>query len=212
MYDPEGTNEVSFLDIKRLFTEPPKLLQYSNIQMTNESVKMITPYKIADLITFQLNKLFVKRYKRNISKLVDATASVGGNTISFARHFNQVIAIEIKEKTFQMLNDNLQIYALSNVITKNIDFIDYIDHIPIDTDVVFIDPPWFTESLVGSWYNKKINNNLSLSGISIETIKNKLLDRYNVFVVIKAPKYFKPESEPTYKFLYKKMDILVYTA
>ena len=108
------------------------------------------------------------------SIITDATAGVGGDTISFALNFKFVYAIEMDKERSEFLNNNVNIYDLKNVKIYNDDCTKIINHIQ-DHDVVFIDPPWEPDD---ESYKKHTNLRLPLGNSfdSIETYCNKLMD------------------------------------
>jgi tRNA/tmRNA/rRNA uracil-C5-methylase (TrmA/RlmC/RlmD family) len=55
-------------------------------------------------------------YNRFPKYIIDATANVGGNTLSFALHFNEVLSFEIKKETCKMLQSNVNFYNLNNAV------------------------------------------------------------------------------------------------
>ena len=143
--------------------------------------------------------------------LVDATANVGGNCISFAKDIASVIAYEIKEKTCSVLKHNLSVYNLTNVKVKCTDFNYSILHDKdiATADIIFIDPPWYIED--------KKNVNLTLDYkirkypiIIEETILNIFLVNPTAIIAIKLPKGKKLQFVENSVIGFKKMDILVY--
>ena len=125
--------------------------------------------------------------------IVDATAGIGGDTLSFAMNYsiNKVIAYEISKDTYNMLRNNIELYRLNNrIITKNKRF-DY--DIP-NNSLVIIDPP-FESSYKQSQFLKDtdINKNftLSIDNIPIYAVAQKCLDRGARCVLITCPKTFR---------------------
>jgi len=107
------------------------------------------------------------------SKVVDANACVGGNTVSFAKFFDRVVGIEMSEERARMLDNNVRLcgedikrsgrpYANVQVVTGNC-----LAVVPsiIDADVVFYDPPWG-----GVKYGEKELIPLSLSNVPMSKI------------------------------------------
>tara|TARA_Y100000590_G_C15615380_1_gene975517 strand:+ start:429 stop:1109 length:681 start_codon:yes stop_codon:yes gene_type:complete len=170
---------------KVLYLFPPLLdKNYNKLMINNEGVYSITPFKCADIIS----KIIKKKFKTDKITIIDSTANVGGNTISFLKYFNKVISIEKNYKNFLMLQNNIKVYKLQNkVILFNGDCLDLIPkiHKKNKIDVVFIDPPWGGKS-----YKKYKLLNLYLSNINIIEIVKKLLYNYTKTVVIKIPYNF----------------------
>ena len=119
--------------------------------------------------------------------LTDATANIGGNTISFYLNgINQVNAVEIDPLTCEILKHNLHIYELP---TQNIYCQSYVDiYMLLDQDIVFLDPPWG-----GPDYKKSNNIDLYLdqsdgSSKNIIEICAELMEQKKVtLIVLKLP-------------------------
>lgn len=84
--------------------------------------------------------------------IIDGTACVGGDTISFAldRQIEHVIAIEISTARYECLLNNLALYPhliASKVFAVNQNFLIWLDEmksqlIENGASAVFLDPPW----------------------------------------------------------------------
>jgi hypothetical protein len=91
--------------------------------------------------------------------ITDGTACVGGNTLSFARYFDKVNAVEIDDTRFQMLLRNVALVSASwaakilqdcDAVEKNYgeitvmrgDLTKSFASPLLKQDVFFIDPPW----------------------------------------------------------------------
>ena len=86
------------------------------------------------------SKIILQIINNNDIIITDATAGVGGNSISFADNFKLVNSIELDPNRFEYLKNNLSIYKLKNIKLYNSDFLQIISL--LKQDVVFIDPPW----------------------------------------------------------------------
>lgn len=194
------------LDIKikkRLFPFLKDKNKIKNLQIDKDSIHYISLREDAETITEIIKKSFRLKENEKFTDLyiTDATAGVGGNTLSFGKNFKYVNSIEIHKKRYKFLENNIKIYEFDNINTYNENCIDIIDL--LYQDIIFIDPPWG-----GKDYKKKKNLRLSISEISIEQlcldiVKNKL----SRMIVLKLPlnydiNYFK-------KVLYK-YDIDIY--
>ena len=143
--------------------------------------------------------------------ITDATAGIGGNTISFMSNYGKVNAVEINETRFNYLKNNVNLYFTRDNL--NVEFFnqDYLEiYKKLEQDIIFFDPPWG-----GKDYKSNDNINLFLSNNNIISICNDLKD-YTNLIVIKVPKNFnikKFTSDVNYKFLHihklNKMYILV---
>jgi 16S rRNA G966 N2-methylase RsmD len=208
----EEFDYVSYNDIKRLL---PDAKYYngngnwvSEVQLTNEGLSSITPFKIARNISLKFKRI-LNDNKRSSTCIVDTSANVGGNTISFSQYFDKVICYEIKTKTYNVLRKNLDVYGITNVQTVNADFIKNIKNISKNVNMVFIDPPWYL--------NGRPNRYLSLSDcykpylFPITEVICRLWDHSpKIIIAIKVPKNYKIPINESTCIPYKKMDILIF--
>ncbi len=132
------------------------------IKMTSDSLYSVSMPNIADEISKIINSAIP-----NIKIIIDATANIGGNTLSFSSYFNHVIAIEINKKTFDILKNNIKTYGRKNIEVINDDFLNLIP--ALNSDVIFMDPPW-----TGTFYKMNDKMDLYLSGKNIIDIIPKL--------------------------------------
>jgi hypothetical protein len=73
--------------------------------------------------------------------VTDATACVGGNTLSFARHFAHVNAVELSAQRARMLAHNAAVCGVGAKVSVH--HADYLQAMgALRQDVVFFDPPW----------------------------------------------------------------------
>ena len=112
----------------------------TNLKYDSEGLWSITHPHSADLISSKI-KLFEKT-GINIDIIYDSTAGIGGNTLSFAKYFKQVISVENDENRFLLLKNNIQNYTYNNIELYNNDSIKLISTLKTRIDAVFIDPPW----------------------------------------------------------------------
>lgn len=167
--------------------------------------------QISNMIITHLKKINIDT--SNIT-ITDATAGVGGNTISFGMKFKHVYAVEIDTLRSSYLKNNIDIYNLKNIDIINDDYTKMYNK--YCQNVVFIDPPWG-----GKDYKSHKNLRLELSDIPIETICNNLLNpnimkKLPELIVLKLPNnydivYFYKEltCKKIYFYDLKKMFILV---
>ena len=121
----------------------------------------------------------IKSYLGKNITITDGTANNGGNTIAFSHMFKKVNSIEIDEKEYQILQNNIKEYKLKNVTTYNDDFVDKIN--TLKQDVIFLDPPWG-----GRNYKSKRNLKLFLGRKSLLHVTNDLIDKCEM-IVCKVP-------------------------
>ena len=157
----------------------PNLLKY--IKMDKISLYSTTDYKTSEIITNIVKNLPNIKYN---SKIVDGTACIGGNSISFAKYFNCVYSVEIDENRSQLLINNINVYNLNNHITVINNDITVIYKDINDVDVYFLDPPWG-----GINYNNQTNIELYLSNIHLAKFCQ-MLRNYTKYIVIKVPLNF----------------------
>ena len=128
----------------------------------------------------------LKLYLGDLSELTitDATACIGGDTISFANNFEKVNSFEIDKDNYEMLENNVTVYGLTDKVSLYME--DYtIRYTKITQDVVYIDPPWG-----GSGYKaKKKIPDLPLNKIPLVTILKELAKKTKL-IMLKLPQNF----------------------
>lgn len=173
--------------IERLFPDVAEKNLFFKLKIDHESIMYITIPADADMIN-QLISNHVVGNGMNMMDLVitDATAGVGGDTISFAKLFKEVISIELDKERYNYLSNNVSVYKFDNVILFNDDALKIIPHIE-NQDIIFIDPPW------GGKDYKKINNlRLYINDVELEDCCLSFLDKNKMkcvpsFIVLKLP-------------------------
>jgi 16S rRNA G966 N2-methylase RsmD len=212
----ENTNKVNQFIIKRLFNPYKKYNKinpwWKNILITNESVSSVTPVNTANIITTFIINNYKNYFGYTPSYIIDATANVGGNTISFGQYFKKVSSFEIKQKTYQMLKNNIKLYNFKNIDVINDDFNKYL-YYPLNNmlktaDIIFIDPPWFINGKEN--IDLICNYKLNTFNITIVDIILRLLNIGPKMIVIKTPKNYKCKLYETIRLQLNKMDILIY--
>lgn len=199
--------------IYHMFPYLPRKDDYEGLKIDFESATYISTkdvaYQITKIILFHLDKLSIEPAN---AVIVDATAGVGGNTLSFSTSFREVIAIELDHLRYEYLRNNIEVYRIRNIQTIQGDCLEYISK--INSHVVFFDPPWG-----GKGYKLKDTIDLFLSDTSMSDIMEQLLtekDSSPELIVIKVPKnfnlegfYFKLKSKHMFLYNLNKMDIIV---
>lgn len=192
-FDNNPNNESDESNIKTVLSLFPYLSDKSvavNLKIDNESIHYISlreyAEKISEIIAKHLKMINIKPMDAVIT---DATAGVGGNTLSFAKIFKHVHAIEIDKLRCDYLQNNVNVYKFSNVDVLQNDCTLLLNKID-DHDVIFIDPPWG-----GKNYKDHKNLKLSLSNISIELLCNLLMKKEIMvkipeLIVLKLPKNY----------------------
>ena len=147
--------------IKKYF-KSEKGVDLSKIKMTSDSLYSVSMPNIAD----EMSKI-IKNAMPSAKIIIDGTANVGGNTLSFSSYFDHVISVEINKKTFDVLQNNVKTYNRKNVELINDDFLNIVD--ALSADVIFMDPPW-----TGTFYKMYDKMDLYLSEINIIDLIPKL--------------------------------------
>lgn len=148
----------------------------NKLKMVKESIFSVTHYGDADRIT---DDIYAEMPNATIT---DATANVGGNTISFAKKFKKVNSIEINPLTFRALKNNIKVYGLDNVSLYNDSYVKISNE--IKQDVLFMDPPWG-----GLDYKSQATMMLFLDNIPIYEILNNIENKPKM-IVLKVPNNF----------------------
>jgi len=140
----------------------------------------------------------IKSFTRGcqISKAVDATACVGGDTIALAEYCTSVHAWEIDSSRFDMLSNNVACYGHTNVELTNGNFLDSEE----SGDLLYMDPPWG-----GRAYTEHASVELFLCRQNIINIVPKLSERFTT-IVVKVPFNF---SFPQFGKQYRISDRIV---
>ena len=158
----------------------PKTNNMDKLKITNVGIYSISKPDDANWITQKIIDNIDGDPKKMV--ITDATASVGGNTISFAEEFKKVNAIEMSPIHFEILKNNVGVYGI-----KNVDFLlgDSLEIVPtLKQNIIFIDAPWG-----GTGYKKYRTTRLFMSGKPLTGIVNNLMDKADM-IVLKVPKNF----------------------
>lgn len=163
-----------------------KFIYFANINNINlnyikiheNSYYSITNYYDANYIS----NLIYKYYKKKDIIITDATAHIGGNTISFGLfNYKLIHSIEIDNKCSKLLLNNINCYKLKNIKVYNTDYLNI--YLNLYQDVVFIDPPWG-----GPDYKKEKQIDLFLSNLNIiDIIDNLFTETLTSSILLKVP-------------------------
>jgi len=156
----------------------------------------------------------LKSNKLSKLSITDATACIGGNTISFGKYFSNVISIELEEYNFKILEHNINVSKKLKDLYKpplngaiKIYNSGYEEILPgvAKKDVIFFDPPWTKE---GEPYDKDNPAIPLLGDKTIFKVIDEVCELYK-YVFVKLPINLKVD-EKLYKVKrYPKM-ILIY--
>jgi len=160
---------------QRLFPVGPTI-NINKLKISDNSSYSMTKPKQAT----EVSKIIKQYINNKHAKITECCSNVGGNTISFAKYFDHVYAVEMDKTTYDNLLNNIKIYGLNNVTTLNKNYLDVWK--TIKSDVVFLDPPWG-----GYGYMKNPVVDLFLSDINIIDIIEDLMNMGTKVVVLKGP-------------------------
>lgn len=148
--------------IKKIF---PVTDNYSLLQYDEEGLWSITHPVDAD----KISNIIKRELGSNIS-IMDCTAGIGGNTISFSKFFNKVVSVEMNSNKFSLLKNNIECYLLTNITLIN----DDCNNVNVNCNCYFYDPPWG-----GPNYKNENSIRLKLGNKSLFEIVN---NKKNVFM------------------------------
>ena len=139
MSEEYSKNEIR--TILRLFPYLNDKQKIKNLKIDEESKYYISIREHAEQISLIIKDNIVKLgLSLNDIIVTDATAGVGGNAISFGKHFKRVNAIELDEIRVDYLKNNIDVYDLKNVDIFEGDCVKLLPN--LEQQVVFLDPPW----------------------------------------------------------------------
>lgn len=148
----------------------------------SESKTVMTyPDDAAAVTQLIVSKIPSHQHKKIV--VTDATAHVGGNTLSFSKAFKQVNAVEVNPVYFECLQHNINLYKRKNVRCIEGDYIQLMRS--LHQDIVFIDPPWG-----GVGYRMHTRISLQVSNMDLSSIIVSLLSQNTWMIVVKAPLSF----------------------
>jgi predicted RNA methylase len=152
-------------------------VDFSALQTDDESLNYITIREAAD----EISDIILSHCGYNRSLFItDATAGVGGNTLSFCSEFAKVRAIELDEKRSQYLHHNLACYGFHNCEIEQGDCTDLL--FKMEQDIVNLDPPWG-----GAFYRDHKSLRLTMSDIELEDLCLKILRTKTRIIALKLP-------------------------
>jgi len=150
----------------------PFIENYEDLRYDVEGLWSISNPDDAELLSKE-----ILNFRNNDIHILDTTAGLGGNAISFCKNFKNVTCIENNAERFELLKNNLNCFNFSNVTLINGNCIEYLNK---DYDVIFIDPPWG-----GPDYKLKSKIDIFLDNININEIV-KIVSK-NKLIVLKLP-------------------------
>ncbi len=113
-----------------------------------------------------------RKHRVYISEIVDATAGMGGDALTFLRYFRRVTAVEMKDDNFKLLQENTREQCgpidQSRIRLLHDDYTKCFAR--FSAPIVYFDPPWG-----GPEYKTKASVSLSLSGMDISEVVRQTL-------------------------------------
>lgn len=169
---------------KKIF---PLTKNYDKLEFDQEGLWSITHPDQAETISEIIKTHYISK-NNNSSRIVivDATAGLGGNLISFSKYFKKVFGIEIDQNRFEMLKNNVEQYDLNNITLLNGNCIDFLKK--LKSNIVFFDPPWG-----GPDYKTSMNIEIKIDNKPLSNIIN-LLESKTKLICIKLPLNYNMES------------------
>lgn len=160
--------------IQKIFPSVQNSDNINQLKYDQEGLWSITYPKDAEYISNLIKSEIGKD-----STIVDATAGIGGNTISFSKHFAHVVSIELSSSRFELLSNNVQVYKLSNVSLINGNCL---EHLNGDYNGYFFDPPWG-----GPDYKYANETKIKLGEFTLEEVVHKIKNSNDKPIFIKLP-------------------------
>jgi len=113
--------------------------------------------------------------------VTDSTGCIGGDTLNLALVAKHVHSIEMNEDNFKALQNNVEVYGLTNVELHYGDSTKIFDW---ETDILYIDPPWG-----GKDYKKHKILDLHMSGKRLDIWLEDILLRKQrpSYIILKLP-------------------------
>lgn len=167
-----------------------KKIKDKKLKITNVGKYSITkPIHTSWIKSILINFFKSKNISTKSLNIIDCTAGIGGDTISFSKYFNLVLAVEKNKTHFDILKNNVEVLELENVILENNDFVKKVNKVKTNKkyDLLFIDPPWG-----GPNYKNLKNVDLFIhddkdNKILLKDIINSYYDDFN-YIILKSPK------------------------
>ena len=114
----------------------------------------------------------ISKYLNNKTDIIitDAMACIGGDTLSFAKTFTKVNAIEMDKIRYEYLKHNMNLFNINNVSYYNDDYLNIYDKLL--QDVIYIDPPWG-----GPEYKSKKSVKIKLGEKKLEELCDNIIQK-----------------------------------
>ena len=178
-------NEKIFYD--RLFPRLEKQ-KYNLLKIDAASISYITTPSTAKQICAIIAKYF-NESKIKMESIIDCTACVGGDTIALANIFNEVLSVEIEKSTYNMLENNVNIYNLKNVKLFNDDCLQLLKRIEY-VQAVYFDPPWGGSEYKSMNKLRLFVGSENIEKIAVDLMCKKYTKKPPKFIIFKLPKNY----------------------
>ncbi len=168
----------------------------SKLQMTNIGTYSITKPKKSNWTTHSIINHYTQIYpnynpnvEKNMNKvtIIDGTAGIGGDLISFAKKFYRVIGVEYNKIHYEVCKNNIELFKYKNVEMYNDSILNYYKTYDIKNNhnntIFYFDPPWG-----GSHYKNQEFVDLAIGGKNITYFLNQLYKKGYKYIVLKAPR------------------------
>ena len=158
---------------------------FKKLKYDSEGLWSISHPEVADDLSKKI-KIFEKSGFK-INTIVDLTAGLGGNALSFAKYFDKVIAIEYDKTRFDYLKNNIENYNFNNIEIYQGDSLELINKFNEKIDAIFVDPPWG-----GPNYKEEDNIDIKLGNLNLDSVC-KLMYQYSYqnnkikMIILKLP-------------------------
>ena len=159
------------------------------VNFDNQGLYSTTEYEIAQSMTDILTNACWLHTRQQAARasIVDCTAGIGGNTMSFASMFKRVYALELNYTRWIYLRRNMARLKLGGTVTCiHNNFLTYVyEDMLQHVQMFFLDPPWG-----GNSYKQKHQLRLYLSGTPLHDVINRLPRGRPAVCGIKVPYNF----------------------
>jgi predicted RNA methylase len=152
----------------------PLTEKYDLLSYDSEGVYSITLPNDAEEISS-----LIKNLLGNEITICDATAGIGGNTISFGKNFKKIISIELCKSRYKILENNVKVYNLVNIDLINDSCLNKLN---LECSAYFFDPPWG-----GPDYKFKKSIRFKLGDLSLIEIIKKINQQSQKIIFFKLP-------------------------
>ena len=211
----ENFNPKNYFNIEDI----KKIKNNEKLKITNIGKYSITKPLHTNWIKFNIINFFKnKNINTKMLNIIDSTACIGGDSLSFSKYFKNILSIEKDKIHFKILENNINICGANNVKIILNDFISFIEKQQLykSYQILFMDPPWGgpeyknAEKLDLFLYNDK---NIKLN---INEIINSYINKFK-YIILKCPINFNlNKTNYLYKHIYtfktndKKLQLIIF--